>query len=186
MTARPIPIPDDEVELVRAQQRRETTVYDFGLFAQTHPAPAKEPEPPAWHHFRLCSTPAEYAALASFSRDGIALLDVARRVANAILDAQGSVAVWEVRLAMGQRGWLANDGAELLDAFGGLGTGMNLAAVDSERPPAWAAALMPKSHNNRNSVWVRPQHVAAYTPATRRARAHARPSTSRSSTEIPQ
>jgi hypothetical protein len=175
VTARPSPIPDDEVELVRAQQRRETTVYDFGLFAQTHAAPAKAPEPPAWHHFRLCTTPAEYANLAAFSRDGMALLEVARRVANAILDAQGSVAVWEVRLAMGQKGWLANNGKEALDAFGGLGTGMSLAAVDRERPPSWAQAVLEKSHANVSSVWVRPQHVADYNPATRRARAHSRP-----------
>lgn len=123
----------------------------------------------------MLATPADFAALAVASRDGEKLLDEARRFANAILDVQGSVAVWEVRIAMAQRGRLANNGKEKLDAFGGLCTGMQLVAVDSERPPEWAQALLLASHANKNTVWARPQDVAQYSSIERKRRAHSAP-----------
>lgn len=119
---------------------------------------------------RMLRSPAEYAELAAFSRDGMKLLEVARRIANAILDVQGSVAVWEVRVAMVAKKWLANDGTETLDALGGLGTGMQLMVVDNERPPEWAQVILQHSHGNRNSVWARRKDVGAYSRIERQRR----------------
>lgn len=173
ITARVRPLTDDEEGIVGTRPRQASaSVLDFGLFAKPQPtAPA-----PMAPRIQLCKSPADYAALSAFSRDGLALNELAARVANAILDVQLSVAVWEARIAMHAKGWLANDGKETLDGLGGLCTGMKLAAVDRERPPDWAIAILHKSHGNVNTVWVRPQHVASYDPALRRARAHAAPS----------
>lgn len=97
-----------------------------------------------------------YAALAAGDRSE-SLLTVAERCANAVLDAQGSMAVWEVRVGLGQVGELANDGTETLDGLGMLGVRMGLVAEGRERPPAWVAALLPKSHLNVNTRWRRPR-----------------------------
>lgn len=119
---------------------------------------------------RMLATPADYAALAVQSRDGMKLLEKARLYVHAILSAQGSVAVWEVRVAMGKRNELANDGKEKLDALGGLCAGLGLVAVDRERPPAWAQAILEKSHGNLATVWVRPPDVARYNRLERQRR----------------
>ena len=119
---------------------------------------------------RLFATPADYAALAVQSRDGMKLLEKARLYVDAILNAQGSVAIWEVRIAMGKRDEIANDGKENLAAFGGLCTGMGLVAVDRERPPSWAQAILEKSHANLGAVWVRPPDVAHYNRLDRQRR----------------
>ena len=115
-------------------------------------------------------TPADYAKLAVQSRDGMQLLERARLYVNAILNAQRSVAVWEVRIAMGQRKELAIDGKEKHAAFGGLYTGMGHVAVDRERPPAWAQTILEKSHANVAAVWVRPPDVALYDRLERQRR----------------
>lgn len=102
----------------------------------------------------------EYAELAiGDSTDS--LLDLCERAANAILDCQGSVTVWEVRVALGQIGKLANDGTERLDGLGTLlSSRMRLVFVDRERPPAWVADHLPKSHLNVNSRYRRPSSAA--------------------------
>lgn len=125
----------------------------------------RRPEPPV-----VLRTPADYAQLAAFSRDGMKLNTIAARVAQAILDVQHSVAIWEVRIALQGLGEIANDGKEKLDALGGLCTGMGLIGVDTERPPSWAMRFLGASHGNRNIVWVRPDAVATYTRDARRRR----------------
>jgi len=99
-----------------------------------------------------------FAALAE-SRLSESLLTTAERAANAILDAQGTMAVWEVRVALGKIGLLENQGQETLDALGLLGRRMGLVAAGHERPPAWVRALLPASHLNVNTRWRRPQTV---------------------------
>ena len=85
-----------------------------------------------------------------------ALLDLAERCARAILTAQGTMAVWEVRVGLGQVGKLANDGKESLDGLGKLGTRMGLVASGRERPPEWVSKHLPKSHLNVNTRWRYP------------------------------
>lgn len=84
------------------------------------------------------------------------LLDMAERAANAILDAQGTVTVWEVRVSLGKIGLLENAGKESLDALGNLGRRMKLVADGHERPPAWAVKFLPASHMNLNTRCRRP------------------------------
>ena len=168
MTARARRI-DEEEGIIGSRAKRTAEVLDFGLFAK-HAAPAPPPSVG-----RLMRSPADYAQLAAFSRDGLALNEQASRIARAILAVQRSVAIWEVRLAMHAKGWLANDGKEKLDGLGGLCAGLQLAAVDRERPPTWAIEILHKSHGNVNTVWVAPADVACYDPAIRRARAHSAP-----------
>lgn len=98
---------------------------------------------------------AGWVATALEGRHAEPLLAIAQRAANAILDAQGSVAVWEVRIGLAHIGLLANDGTESLDALGALGRRMGLVAVGSERPPAWAMDQLEKSHGNRHTRWTR-------------------------------
>lgn len=147
----------DEMDIIGTRPRPR--LEDLPLWGAAAPPPPIE-----------LRSPSDYARLAVQSRDGMSLLEIARLYANAILDIQGSVAVWEVRIAMGKRDDLANDGKEKLDAFGGLGTGMGLAAVDTERPPSWAQLLLPKSHANRNTVWARPHDVFRYDRLERQRR----------------
>jgi len=125
------------------------------------------PSPAAIERLHPPASPADYAELAAFSRDGMALNALAQRVANAILDALGSVTVWEIRVVMGHKQWLANDGTETLDGLGHVGVDMKLVAVGRERPPEWAKELLEKSHGNVNTIWVRPKDVATYNPLRR-------------------
>jgi hypothetical protein len=98
---------------------------------------------------------AAFAELAA-SDQAESLLAIAERCANAILTAQGTMAVWEVRIGLGLVGKLANDGKETLDGLGMLGTRMGLVACGRERPPTWVSAHLPKSHLNVNTRWRRP------------------------------
>jgi len=111
---------------------------------------------------------AGWVARALEGRDAESLLTQAERAANAILDAQQSVAVWEVRIGLAQVGQLANDGKESLDALGALGRRMGLVAVGSERPPAWAMLMLEKSHGNRHTRWRRASSVEERSDALER------------------
>lgn len=153
---------EDEQDIIGVRPTRAPEPLNFGLFAQP-------PEPPR------APSVADFAAAAAHSADGLKLLAVAERCAHAILDADRSVAVWQVRVALGQLGLLANDGTERLDALGKLGERMGLAAVDRERPPAWAQRVLATSHGNLGTVWSRPRDVATYEPAVRRARVQSPP-----------
>jgi hypothetical protein len=149
----------DEQDIIGTRPRPRHD--DLPLWA-TPPAPPALPSE--------LRSPSDYAQLAAFSRDGMKLNAIAARAANAILDFQRSVSVWEIRIALQGLGEIANDGNEKLDGLGGLARGMGLVAVDSERPPAWAMTYLGKSHGNHNIVWARPQDVGAYTAAERRRR----------------
>ena len=102
-----------------------------------------------------------FAPPASFARDaaegtiGDALLRAAEPFANALLDQQGTMHVWEVRIAMQRAGLLENQGKEDLDALGALGRRMDLASGGSRRIPPWAQKLLPCSHANRHTTWRR-------------------------------
>ncbi|MBW7935229.1 MAG: hypothetical protein H3C62_16805 [Gemmatimonadaceae bacterium] len=141
-------------------RKPEPVSLNFGLFAQ----PAAPPEPPAltWAN--------KYAQLSAGSRDFATLKGKAEAAMHAILNAFGSATIWEVRLALGEHGFIANDGKEKLDGLGGLAQGMGLVAVDTERPPSWAMGTLEKSHGNRNVVWCRPADVDRYQRADRRRR----------------
>lgn len=91
-------------------------------------------------------------AQSALSDDAEKLLDVAERVATALLDAQGSFTVGEVREQMGKLGLLANDGKEKLDALGCLGRRMHCVAVGVERQ----SAVIGVTHRNRGTRWQRP------------------------------
>jgi hypothetical protein len=58
----------------------------------------------------------EYAARASDTDRGESLLAMCERAADAILDVQGTVTAWEIRIALQRIGKL--DGTERLDALG--------------------------------------------------------------------
>lgn len=118
----------------------------------------------------LFAVPALHAERAAQTDTGEALLAMAERCANAILDADRSVAVWQVRIALGKLKLLANDGKERLDAFGKLGERMGLVAVDRERPPAWAQKILSTSHANLGSVWSRPRDASEYSRTERQRR----------------
>jgi hypothetical protein len=154
---------DLESDIVGTKPARPAAVLDFGpLFSTAASPPLEPPRPRSWTE--------HYAALAANSRDGAKLNELGAAVMNRLLDAFGSAAVWEVRLALGAQKKIANNGKETLDGLGGLGTGMGLQAVDRERPPAWAREELEKSHGNVNTVWVRPSRVAQYDAAARRRR----------------
>lgn len=97
-----------------------------------------------------------FAAPAANSRDGLSLLDLAERCANAILDAQGSFTVGEVREALGKEGLLANDGKEKLDALGALGRRLDCVVCGVER----MSGAIGVSHQNRQTRWCRPSTLA--------------------------
>lgn len=105
-------------------------------------------------------TVARYADLAAASRDGESLLALAERAATAILDAQGTVTMFEVRLALAHVGQLANDGNERLDALGALARRMGLKAIGTCRPSKAQAKALAVSHSNRNTIWRRPESVS--------------------------
>lgn len=103
----------------------------------------------------LFQHPAEHAEPATKSDAAVSLLAMAERCANAILDAQGTVTVGEVRTQLGKLGLLANDGKERgLDALGALGRRMGLVAVSVERQ------TLTVTHGNRGTRWRRPETLA--------------------------
>lgn len=103
-----------------------------------------------------------FADVAASSDRAEKLLALATRAANAILEATDRFAIWEVRVALGHYNLLANDGEEDLDALGALGRRLGCVAAGSERPPLWAMHLMPKSHGNRHTIWVRASRLREY------------------------
>jgi len=102
----------------------------------------------------LFQHPADFAEPAASTDAGASLLEMAERCANAILDAQGSVTVGEVREQLGKIGLLANDGTEKLDALGALGRRMGLVPVGVERQ------TLTVTHGNRGTRWRRPESVS--------------------------
>lgn len=114
--------------------------------------------------------PSDYAEPSANTDAGAKLLAEATKAANGILNADRSVAMWQVRLALQAQGILANDGKELLDCLGSLGKRMGLAAVDRERPPSWAQHRLQASHANVSTVWARPADVTLYNPHERHRR----------------
>lgn len=104
----------------------------------------------------LFQHPADHATPAAQTDEAEALLVLAERCANAILDAQGHMHVGEVREALGKLGLLKNDGTEKLDALGKLGQRMGLVAVGIARQ----SRKLGVSHGNRNTIWARPSTTA--------------------------
>lgn len=97
----------------------------------------------------------EYAARAADTDRGESLLAMCERAADAILDVQGTVTAWEIRIALQRIGKL--DGTERLDALGGLlGRRMKLVGLEYERPPKDAAKELPKTHQHLYRRYRRP------------------------------
>lgn len=122
-----------------------------------HPTGRKRTVPP---------TPAETLDLFAQKAEGRttdALYALFERAAKAILHAQGSVCIFEVRIALGQQGLLANDGTESLDAFGSFPRRMGLVAmrredgsVVRERPSREQMQKLPHGHGNVATRWCWP------------------------------
>lgn len=96
-------------------------------------------------------SPAQFAELAARSDVAERLLIMAERVAAALLDATGRMAVWEVRVQLVRLNLVGPK--DSLDCLGALGTRMGLEAIGVERPPVLAE--LAASHRNRNTVWRR-------------------------------
>lgn len=128
----------------RVRQREETQVHETDLF----------------------SDPSAHAESAASSRDGASLLKMAERAATALLDAQGSFTIGEVREALGKLGLLANDGSENLNALGSLGKKMGCIATGEVVRQSVGLTV---SHRNRGSVWRRPDTLAERQAAIERA-----------------
>ena len=126
----------------------------------THPAydhlPDVRPKPRlVTEDLPLFQHPADFAEPATKSDNAETLLEMAERCANAILDAQGTVTVGEVREQLGKLNLLANDGKERgLDALGALGRRMGLVAVSVERQTLMV------THGNRGTRWRRPETLS--------------------------
>lgn len=132
--------------------------------------PGEDVRHPTGRRRTVAPHPAEtldlFAQPAATSRDGASLLDLAERCANAILDAQGSFTVGEVREALGKQGLLANDGTEKLDALGALGRRMGCVSTGEVERQTLAV-----THANRGTRWRRPESLPERQAAIERAEA---------------
>ena len=97
---RPFRIIAGSQDVVGTKPKPATDVYDFGLFAQ--PAPPQDSKSLTLHQ--------KFAEDAANSADGAKLLEVAERCARAIIAAQGSFTIAEVRLSLEKMGLLENLG----------------------------------------------------------------------------
>lgn len=113
---------------------------------------------------------ADYALIAAETVAGERLVELAGRVMLGIVKCFGSVAMWEVRIALGARNQLANNGEESLDALGAVGVRLKLARVGDERAPRWAQFEIPCMHGNKHTIWTFPDQVGAFDALARKRR----------------
>lgn len=138
--------------------------YDYaGIYHPPKPR-VRQREETQVHEGDLFSDPSAHAEPAANSRDGVPLLVMAERAANALLDAQGSFTIGEVREALGKLGLLANDGTENLNALGALGKKMGCVTTGEV-----VRQSLSITHGNRGSIWVRPSTLAERQAAIERA-----------------
>ena len=92
----------------------------------------------------------QHLARAEGGRDAEKLLTLAATVADELLDAHGEITVADVRIELGRRGLLANDGTEKLDALGALARRMGLVSTGQRR-----RSRLDVTHGNLGVVWTR-------------------------------